>query len=239
VALDPVHGGEHKGSGVELTRLALRPSSADYGLPSPRRVGSVEHLRAIIGGLSARTNARISVGEIVSGFEAVGSLGAVLFMLTAPVLLPLPPGPSMVISLPLLIVAPQLILGRRRLSLPTWLSELTVSQKIVTKVCGWALPVLRKLEDVGRPRLLFLTGSIGVRLLGVVATLIAVVEVLPIPFGTILPAVALLCLSFGLTVRDGLLVLAGYLVTIISGVVMMVGTSGLTVLAMMLLKMKF
>ena len=78
--------------------------------------------------------ARLSLGEIVTRFEGHGGLGEVLFVLTLPVLLPLPPGASMVLALPLLVVAPQVVVGRKALWLPHWLADRTLERKGFAKL---------------------------------------------------------------------------------------------------------
>src|SRR5580692_3074661 len=71
----------------------------------------------------------LSVGELMERLEDGDGPGPVLFALTLPVMLPLPPGVSMLIALPLLMVAPQLVLGRRRLWMPKALSERTIKRR--------------------------------------------------------------------------------------------------------------
>jgi hypothetical protein len=65
-------------------------------------------------------------------------------------------------------------------------------------------------ESISRPRLTFLFGSVGDRLIGGVCTVLAVVLILPIPLGNVLPAASVSLLSFSLIQRDGVLALAGY-----------------------------
>jgi hypothetical protein len=72
------------------------------------------------------------------------------------------------------------------------------------------LPWIRRMEAVSRPRLDFLFGSMGQRLIGLVCTLLALVLILPIPLGNILPATAVTVLSLALVQRDGVLALLGY-----------------------------
>lgn len=165
----------------------------------------------------------LKVSEIVESLEVQGNLGSVLFVLTALLLVPLPPGASMVIALPLLVVTPQLVAGRSRLWMPRWLSKRLVQRRALAKVIDHMLPPLRWVEGLGKPRLLTLTGPVGVRLLGVTATAIAVVEVSPMPLSTVLPALALLLFAVGLTRRDGVLVLCGYGMTAVAGVVILLG----------------
>src|SRR5690606_41810814 len=72
------------------------------------------------------------------------------------------------------------------------------------------LPWLERVEAVSRPRLTFLFGGVGQRLIGVVCTVLALVLILPIPLGNLLPATAVTVLALALVQRDGLLALLGY-----------------------------
>jgi hypothetical protein len=54
------------------------------------------------------------------------------------------------------------------------------------------------------------------RLAGLAVLLDAILVVLPIPFGNTAPAVAVLALALGLTMNDGLMVLAGMVLTVIA-----------------------
>jgi len=123
----------------------------------------------------------------------------VLFILTLPVLLPPPPGLSMVLALPLLLVAPQLIVGRRPVWLPKFLRKRTIKRKALVKLNRRVLPAVEKIETVVRPRLGFLTGAFGTPLVGIACTIIALVLVLPIPFANLAPEIAMGVFSIGLT----------------------------------------
>jgi hypothetical protein len=167
--------------------------------------------------------AKVTLGEIVARAEGDGGLGPVLFVLTLPVLLPLPPGVSMVLALPLLLVALQIVAGRSTLWLPKVLAERSMERGALVKALRRILPLLDRLEALVRPRLRFLTGRIGVRAIGVACTLLAVVLILPIPFANLVPALALGLFSLGLTRKDGLLVLAGYGLVAVTVAVIVLG----------------
>jgi hypothetical protein len=169
---------------------------------------------------------RLSVGELMDRLEDSDGPGPVLFALTLPVLLPMPPGVSMLLALPLLMVAPQLALGRRRLWMPKALSRRTITRKELVKLLHRVLPSVERFEQLSRPRLVFLTGRSGARLVGVACTLIALVLVLPIPFANLVPALALGLFALGLTRRDGLLILAGYGLIVLAAVVIALGVHG-------------
>jgi hypothetical protein len=153
---------------------------------------------------------RIRLSEMVDRMDGGEGPGPVLFVLTLPVLLPLPPGLSMVMALPILLVAPQVLVGRKTLWLPDWLGRRTVKHAELVKLLRRVLPLLGRIEAVVRPRLGVLTGRTGEMLAGLACTLIGLILVLPIPFANLLPSWSLGAFSLGLTRRDGLFVIAGY-----------------------------
>ena len=171
-------------------------------------------------------DARVSLQDIIDRVEVTGGLAPVLFVLTLPVLLPLPPGLSMVMALPLLLVAPQMVVGRTDLWLPRKLAGQSVARDKVQKTFKRIIPWIEKMEGVVQPRLTFLTGRIGASVAGVACTLMAVVLILPLPFANLLPALTVCILTLGLTRRDGLTVLAGFALLALSVVLAAWGLHG-------------
>ncbi len=165
-----------------------------------------ENLRPLTDGAAPR----VTLHDIVQRVEASGGLAPVLLVLTLPVLLPLPPGFSMVLALPLLLAAPQMVAGRRDLWLPQGLARQSIARDRLKKGFVRILPWVDRLEGLARPRLTFLTGRMGGVLAGAGCTAMAVVPVLPLPFANLLPALTVCVLCLGLTRRDGALVLAGF-----------------------------
>lgn len=170
----------------------------------------------------------VSVDEIVEHFGR-RAFGAVLFIFSIPNLLPLPPGSSTFLSLPLLILAPQLAAGSHRPWIPRWLGRRTISRAALQTMTQRAVPPIERVERMTTPRLGFMFGRLGDVSIGVVCTALAAVLVLPIPLGNLLPAAAVAALSLSLIQRDGLLTLIGYATAAISVSVLVV--SGQLVLA--------
>ena len=155
---------------------------------------------------------KVSVGELVDVFGS-RAFGALMFIFTVPNLLPLPPGSSTVLGAPLVLISPQLALGVRRPWIPRWLAKRSISREVMRKAFGKLMPKLKELENLSKPRLGVMFGPVQDRLLGLVCFLLALVLILPIPFGNFLPAAAVSALAFSLTQRDGLVALFGYLLT--------------------------
>jgi hypothetical protein len=149
-------------------------------------------------------------------------------VLTLPLLLPLPPGFSMVLALPLLLVTPQIILGRRELWLPQVLGRQTIKRPALAKLICRVLPWLVRAETLVRPRLGFLTKGAGASMAGLACTLIALVLVLPIPFANLVPSLAMVAFAIGLARNDGLFVLAGYALVALAALVVGLGVDGVS-----------
>lgn len=152
---------------------------------------------------------KVSVKDIVEHVEAREGLAPVVCVLTLPVLLPLPPGVSMVLALPLLVAAPQMMVGRKDLWLPDWLHRQSMKREELQAMVRRLLPWLKRMERVVHPRLSFLTGQVGAAAAGAVCTVMAVVLVLPLPFANLFPALTVLLFSLGMTRRDGLAMIVG------------------------------
>lgn len=159
---------------------------------------------------------RITVGEIVDRFGR-RAFGALLFIFSTPNLLPLPPGSSTVLGAPLVLLSPQVALGVHAPWLPRFVDDREISGTDLTRFFGRLLPAVERFEKVSRPRFHFLFGPMGDRLIGLVCTLLALVLILPIPFGNLLPALTIGVLAFSLVQRDGVFALLGYGLAAVSG----------------------
>jgi hypothetical protein len=166
-------------------------------------------LSDILGRLLHAPDERIALGELVDAFGP-RAFGALMFVFSIPNLLPLPPGSSTFLSIPLLIIAPQLMIGLPTLWLPRALDRRSLRRADLARGFDRLLPRVARIERLLAPRLEFLFGPLGDRIIGLVILALALVLVLPIPFGNLLPAAAIAALSLGLTQRDGVVVLAGY-----------------------------
>lgn len=176
----------------------------------------------------------ISIGDIR---DMLGKRGfAPLLVLFATFnLLPLPPGASAVLGLPLLIVAAQMTFGSDRAWLPAFISRRSLSAEQFRTVTGWAIPRLIRLEEVIRPRYWPFWRRQGDRVVGFIALILSVSITLPIPLGNWLPAFATALLGLALSERDGILFVVGSIVGIASLAVIsfVVGGAGAATYAFM------
>lgn len=186
-------------------------------------------LSRILRELCADPDEEITIGEIVHAFGR-RAFGAMLFVFSVPNLLPLPPGSSSILGLPLVLLAPQVALGVRAPWLPRFVDDREIKASDLHRLFSRLLPTLEKIETLSRPRLTFLFGPIGDRLIGVICTLLALILILPIPLGNLLPAATIGTLSLALFQRDGIIAILGYLMTAVSGLLLVVGYQALVAL---------
>jgi hypothetical protein len=165
---------------------------------------------------------RISVRDLI---DALGdrALGALLFLFAFPNVLPMPPGTSALLGTPLVILAAQLMVGRGPW-LPRVLSTRSMSHADFAALVRRITPWLERGERMLRPRFSWLALPPLEFVIGAVCLLLAIVVMLPIPLGNILPALAISLLALAVVERDGLWVVAGLALgvaaaSVVSGVV--------------------
>lgn len=163
----------------------------------------------------------VAVGEVVDLFGR-RAFGALMFVFAIPNLLPLPPGSSTLLGAPLLLLSPQVALGVSTLWLPRAIDARTIAGASLQRIFGRLLPWVERIEKVSRPRMTFLFGPVGDRVIGVICSLLSFVLILPIPLGNLLPALTIGVLGFSLFQRDGLFAIVGYALAAVSGAVLFV-----------------
>jgi hypothetical protein len=99
-----------------------------------------------------------------------------------------------------------------------------------------ATPILARAERLLKPRLTALVSRRGEQVLGVLVLVLALVVMLPIPLGNMLPAFAICLIALGVLEKDGLWAAIGALLglvslVIVSGVVWAMAKAALFVLA--------
>jgi hypothetical protein len=165
--------------------------------------------------LAATANETVTVRDLLDHFGE-RAFGALLLVFALPNALPMPPGVSLLMGLPLLLISVQLMLGRSGLWLPKSMTKRGVSRATFITMSLRVLPTLRRIELIVKPRYQGLFNAVGERLVGTVAVVLAVVSFLPIPFGHMLPAVALVAFGFGLVEFDGVAIVVGWLLAAVS-----------------------
>jgi hypothetical protein len=180
-------------------------------MPGPRSADDGPHkpISALLRELGEGPGEVILLDSVIDHFGR-RAFGALLFVFAVPNLLPLPPGSTTLLGLPLVLIAPQLALGVPNLWLPRALGRRRLRRGDLRKIIERALPQLMNIERLLAPRHGWVFGRLGDRMIGLVCALLAIVLILPVPFGNILPSLTIAALSLGLAQRDGLVALIGY-----------------------------
>lgn len=150
---------------------------------------------------------RISVGDLLS---ALGdrATAALMFIFAFPNVLPTPPGTSTILGAPLVFLAAQLALGRAPW-LPGFVANRAMTRADFSALVNRIVPWLQRAESLLRPRLVRLALPPMEHLVGMLSLLLAVLLVLPIPLGNVLPALAISLMALGVLEHDGVWVMAG------------------------------
>jgi hypothetical protein len=178
--------------------------------PKPKPDGELPTSDLLVQIVERHAGDEVAIGDLI---DALGerAFGMILVILTLPAAVPGPPGLPTIFAVPILSVAAQLVLGRKRPWLPGFVRRRKVSHQLLLSIVRRVRPALKRLEDICRPRLMPLTGARGERFLGGFIFLCALVLLnpIPIPFSHIPLAVALVVVSLGYVERDGYIVIAG------------------------------
>lgn len=163
---------------------------------------------------SAEERDRISIGDLVEALKR-RALGALMFIFAVITALPMPPGVSAIVGAPLVFLSAQLMLGMNAW-LPRIITDRSLSRVDFHRVVRAASPWLARAESIMKPRLEFLAKPPTIHLVGFVAFVMALLVLLPIPGANMAPSVAICIIALGLIERDGLWIVLGALVGIIS-----------------------
>ncbi len=160
-------------------------------------------------------------GEVVSVADVLAEFGdraVTPFILLVSLLLVSPlsgvPGVPTICAVIIVVLAAQALLGRGTLWLPEWVKRRSMSAARVRKAVSWMRKPCAFLDRHSRARLRFLTQG----LMRWVTLLICVIFPLSwpplemLPFFSSFGGLVIALLSFGLFTRDGIYVLAGYLI---------------------------
>jgi len=202
-------------------------------VPQSRRSPRPQRISATLRRLAHQIEDRIRLSDLVGHFGD-RTFAAILLVFAIPNLIPLPPGSSTVLGIPLILAGAQLAVGRSSLWLPQVVGNRTLFRREVERLVYFSLPALRRTERLLVPRL---SPLINERLIGGACLLLAIILILPIPFGNMLPALGIAAFSLGLLRRDGLAVLVGWAVTLASLVLVALVSGALLLMAQMVWKM--
>lgn len=152
--------------------------------------------------------------------------GTLLLLMAGPCLLPVP-GIGTVLGLGMAALAIAMWRGHAYVCLPRRVAELELPRHWAQRVLGMLASAYAMAGRFARARLSHLASPGRRSATAAAIGLMAFLVVLPIPFGNVLPALALMLIGLGLVFRDGVAVVLGQ---ITAGLALLV-TAGLILMA--------
>jgi hypothetical protein len=192
-----------------MSRSLNPPTNASENPPIKRR-STVERIAtaqvASMGSTLADT-----IGE--SARQRLVWLGLLAMPLLFPVALP---GMGTTVGVLCMLVAFGLCTGQS-VPLPRWLAKRELNARVQTLLASMVSRAVNLIGPVSRPRMLPLSNRPVRMFNGLMLTAAGLSMAVPVPivsFDNVLPALAIVLISWGLRLRDGVMLLAGYLATI-------------------------
>ena len=153
---------------------------------------------------------KVTLLEIKSALHERGfGILTIIFSLPLSIPLPVPPGYTTIFSIPLILFAMQLLLGRNSPWLPKWLENKPFKRSTLSLIVQKTSPVLEKIEKMIKPRMHFVFYGPGEKILAFIMLLCAISIAIPLPFIHFIPAIGTTLISLGIMNKDGLLSLLG------------------------------
>jgi len=159
---------------------------------------------------------RVSIADLRN--ELSGRIyGLFMLVLALPNLIPMPaPGLSLIMGLPLLFLTTQLAIGVKTPWFPSFIAKRQVRLSKIERICKAAVPYIKKIEKYITPRFKWLVKSPADRIIALICLALAIILILPVPFGNALPALAICLFAIAILQRDGLFAIIGLVFAAIS-----------------------
>lgn len=159
----------------------------------------------------------ITLEEVVTVLESRG-FGALLFVPSFIANTPLANiiGLASTCGLFIILIAVQLLIGKKSPWLPRFLLKLSVTTPRYERIIKFMDPALTFIDKNSRVRLEMLTHDTAQRVIALMSIILAIsfVPLEVVPLATHIPASALMLFALGLILRDGLVTLLGFIVAL-------------------------
>jgi hypothetical protein len=154
------------------------------------------------------------------------SFGALMILFSALNLLPLPPGTSTIFGIPLVLLSVQLLIGFEKPWFPAFIRSKSMRIETYRSSIARLEPLLTRFERLARPRYWIVPQMLVERVVSIVALLMSMIVILPIPLINQMPALSIILLAIGLGEQDGVWLGTGLLVAALAaGIAIGLGAS--------------
>lgn len=129
------------------------------------------------------------------------------------------PGAPTVLACLIALVAGQHMLGREHPWLPKTLLDRAIDAQSWSKAYERTRPWAQRIDQILEPRLTWLTDDPARRIVSALVVVLAglMVPLEVVPFAVAVPGLAVLCIGLAVSARDGVMLLAGVLASVVSG----------------------
>jgi hypothetical protein len=159
---------------------------------------------------------RLTFSELATRLHA-RAWGGLLVIFAAINVIPLPPGASIFFAIPLIIVTTQMAFGRASPWFPARINRRGVRKEELSRLIAKMQWLEGRVERMFKPRLATLTGPTATRLIGIVCFILALMTMLPIVH--VAPAAVIVLFGLALIYRDGALVIAAAVATLVGAAI--------------------
>lgn len=159
---------------------------------------------------------RLTFSELGTQLHA-RAWGGLLVIFAAINVIPLPPGASIFFAIPLIIVTAQMAFGRASPWFPARINRRGVTKEELRRLIAKMEWIEVRVERMFKPRLATLTGPTATRLIGIVCFILALMTMLPIVH--VAPAAVIVLFGLALIYRDGALIIAAAVTTLVGAAI--------------------
>lgn len=158
---------------------------------------------------------KVTLFEIKSTLHEQGfCILIIIFSLPLSVPIPVPPGYTTILAIPLILFLLQLLLGFNSPWMPKWLEKKSFQRSTLALVVEKTSPALKKIAKFMKPRMSFIFCGLGEKILALIMLLCAISIAIPLPLTNFIPAIGTTLISLGIMSRDGLLSMLGILTSL-------------------------
>lgn len=196
---------------------------------------SMRNLSDILNAIDTEiTTEKVSMSDLLEVFHERG-FGFFLFFFALPAALPIPAvGVGTILGMPLLFLTAQQAVGRHTIWFPEKIKHKTISKTKINSFTKAAMPWVKRIEKLVKPRLEFITQGGFSKLIGILGFIMAIAVCIPLPLTNTIPSLGIALMAVGILMRDGLAVLAGAAIGIawvilLCGIIIFLGTDGIEI----------
>ena len=161
------------------------------------------------------TDDDIKIGVLLKSINTGGFALIILFFALL-LVIPTPPPIPTIAGLIVMFFSFQMTIGLQQVWLPKFITEKSIKRKTLAVIVEKSSIYLYKLERFTRKRLVFMKSIIAERIIGAIIFILAGITLTPIIFANSIPGISIILISFGLLNKDGLIIILGFIVGILS-----------------------